>query len=79
MESFTKRWFTKATDNEDPALKCLDAFFSEYIVPYIETLDSKMPDEETVFHIPVMLGGFFAYSSAQFQMKYFNLITKIFK
>ena len=46
---------------------------------YIETIDAKIGDEETVFHIPIMLGGFFAYSEAGYPFDYFEIIMRMLK
>ena len=73
------RWERDPTNKDLEALKCLDAFFNEYVVSYIETIDAKIGDDETVFHIPVMLGGFFAYSEAGYPFDYLDTIMRMFK
>ena len=67
------------TDPDNTALKCLDTFFTEYVVPYIQTIDTKTPDEVQVFHIPIMTGGFYAYSDARAIIKYFSSLANIFE
>ena len=60
----------------------MDTFFNDYIGTYIQTIYSKLPDEpdeETVLHIPLMLGGFFSYSDAEEPFKYFDQLTTLFK
>ena len=56
----------------------MDSFFTEYIVPYIETIDSKIPDEENIFHVPVMLGGYYAYSEALPNFRIFDHMLETF-
>ena len=46
---------------------------------YIETIDAKIGEDETVFHIPVMLGGFFAYSDSGYPFDYFEIIMRMLK
>jgi len=61
-------WTTAIIGPEDPeyerSLDCLSTFFTENIEPYIPTLDSKISDGESEFHVPVLIGGNFAFTSA---------------
>ena len=47
-------------------------------MPYIQTIDSKIPDEEHIFHVPVMLGGYYAYSEAFPNFRYFDRMLETF-
>ena len=82
MDTLSKqqtRWERDPTNSDLDSLKCLDSFFNDYVIPYIETIDTKIGDDETIFHIPIMLGGFFAYSDAGYPFDYFDLINRMFK